>query len=121
MKGKKKSVGTIILYVAYGFITILLFVMAVSRFSSLCAKESFRKNLVNFPTSCSSWALKNGCTYVSLYAAQCTRVESIPQTYVNSFVNVTIGTLNQQITTCVNKHAAAKLQSPKNLDLLTDY
>jgi hypothetical protein len=64
---KKKSAGTIILYIAYAFIIILLFVMAISRFSSLCSRESFRKNLTTFPSTCSSWAVGNGCTYISLY------------------------------------------------------
>ena len=121
MKGKKKSVGTIILYIAYAFIVILLLVMAIARFSSLCAKEDFRKNLSVFPNSCSSWSVDNGCTYVSLYSSQCTRAESIPQTFVNSFINVTPATLNQKINTCIDKHAAAKLQSPKSLSSQTNY
>lgn len=118
---KKKSIGTIIMYAAYLLIVTLLLVMAIARFSSLCAKESFRKNLTTFPTSCSSWALKNGCTYVSIYQDQCTNVKTIPQNYNNSFVNVTAQTLNQKVNYCIDKHAAAKLQSPKNLESATNF
>ena len=112
---KKKSAGTIILYIAYAFIVILLFVMAILRFSSLCAKESFRKNLGTFPSACSSWAATSGCTYVSLYSAQCTNAGTIPQNYVSAFTNVTSAQLNKQISYCVDKHALSKLQSPKDL------
>ena len=64
---KRMSTCTIVLFVVYFGSIVLVTVCAFARFSSLLSRYDFRKNLTTFPTECSSWAVENGCTRVSLF------------------------------------------------------
>ena len=93
---------------------MLVFIF-LGRFISVCSRSSFRANLTSYPTQCSSWAEESGCTRLSIYSDQCTRPETIPGTYVNSFNSTQPAMLNAKIQECAAKSILGKIQYPPNL------
>lgn len=66
VKNKRKTYQTII-YVIYLIMIGLNIFMFGARICSLMSRVSFRENISTYPTDCSSWTGKKGCTRISIY------------------------------------------------------
>lgn len=100
----------------YCVLAVLVFIMAICRFSSLVAHNSWRKAQTTFPASCADWSIAAGCTYITM--TECTRGSDIIGSEYTTFSTNDQAAINKKIAVCANSISGAKLQSPKDLSSL---
>lgn len=115
-KPERKTYQRVFLFLYYIWVVIVVLIF-FCRFATELAKLHWRHNIDTYPTECSDWAVKGGCTRVSIYKDQCVRGDQIIGEYSSTFNVTQPAGLNAKIAECASRSIKNKLQYPNPRDL----
>jgi len=108
-------------WIGYCILMTFIVLQVFCRFFSLTMRSSWRKSLETFPDACPSWSQLHGCSRIVENVQFCVGLES--DATITNAINFDTDprTVNKAIVNCSEDLRGGKLETPDNLENLSDY